>query len=1600
MKNTEKIIVGYDAETETSGQKSVAENQSSDSKIIVGYDAEQHAQAEKTDRAFLRTEEFGVEDKTLRTANARYYITGNGERKAVITASPRHYYSEADKRMRRIDNTLELKNGVYENKYNGFKVRFAEDTAAENLMRVKKDGYEIAFALADNSATDGRMLRSGRRGCHAVLRDVKARMTDNADDKLESGIDYPDIFDGVNFEYEVKPNEIKENIRIAKLSDNYEFAFVVTANGLRLEANGESNEIEFYPESANINAEPVFTMPAPYMFDDDGETSYAVKYETESIGDGRYLLKIIPDETWINADDRKFPVTIDPTVVSSGNQFIYKIVPDYSKYPASSKFYRTEAGCQQIGYFDGRSDDANKIFGETYLYFELKSATKSKLAHISNALLSIPVYLSPYVLQANGYFAIYATNDSKWKNSSIDWKNNKPETEYEIIGSAKPYSKNGKNYSLEFDITDALRSGYTGFVIKGNHSNDFYNGGWQNSVYVPKEDSNSLVTLTISYLQDGYLRGGKSIAQSCNTAGNGSIDLFTGALTYVIDILKLEGTPLPIDISLVYNSNRKNELGFNGYTYGEGWMFNFMQSIKLISKAPYTSYKGDDYHECYEYTDAFGNKQEIDTRYYTYRGDKSYKRYQPYDGDTGVFAEISNDNFVLTKDPNSDNVIILTDKTGKKLKFVSGILASIEMPGTYYDNIAPKLEITYNNGTIKLKDSRGREVELLFKSMVGMWFFTGVKYNGETVCSIDDTGALITPYGKASFAYSGGCLKKITDGTDYTLEYKTSLTNGKVKVLGYTIKSATQEIAYNVNENAGVVTSATTKILEDVTIEYDSQITEGRFAGYDNMDNLTSVSNAAGAKTYYYFNSDGLALAVMDGKGNMEVNSLRSEIDENNYSSTVMQKTAQVLYSANTANYDPPHSHSAFSPNMFSDGDEITVVSDRYAQKGWYVFAVCLNGPVLSGKHFNNIEIANSRFIPYLALKVTKTFNDGKEDEVDFVRVDSGASGSSKNVMAFLPYYVGSDVGSVKVQIVTKNNPSFIYFNSWTVLKAAKGSSVKVYDTDKSITESYQNGLFTTTTSDITKLKNNTRKTVAQRGTASKIETTITYDGISLSSNTKVFPERVVKEEDQYLERTYTYDNCSNVTSEEIKDLSTSKIMRREYTYSNSNTALKNNNAPLSETDEDGNTYKYEYTGTGYLKRMTFPPIREIIPGTYFPGQDIDYAYSGIDGLLKSVPTPARNDVGECENKFSYNLGYLTKLNHFGCEYKFKYDGFGRMTEITVGDKLYSKTAYTDNGTDIDGVSGATSKTVTAYYDGTYIRVPYTGRSNCGDGSVASIPTAHAFASYYNKYGELIKVRYATDVTTDYAFSEADDYVAVEQINTYDRCAVKYTIGTTVYELDYDKSTGELLKRTEYENNIERLKLEITDHDGFGRVSGMKYSLDCMEAQSYKYAYKSNYDDSIKSVTLPNGKTDTVTTDNFGRITNRTLNASSALQDIIAYKTSKAQHGTTNSYTTPLISQMECRVGSTVKARYIYEYDVCGNITGIYDYGTLLSSYEYDGLNRLIRENCEKDDTVTVITYDDGGNIKEKRIYEYEDHKYTETDDLLNVNPDKTITYG
>ena len=106
------------------------------------------------------------------------------------------------------------------------------------------------------------------------------------------------------------------------------------------------------------DGEPVYEIPAPYLADADGATSLEdAAYKLERVSGG-YLLTVEADPEWMNAPERAYPVTLDPTILlhNKGNVLTTFI---RSAWPGS---VAPNSADQFVGYRANEGYDACNVY--------------------------------------------------------------------------------------------------------------------------------------------------------------------------------------------------------------------------------------------------------------------------------------------------------------------------------------------------------------------------------------------------------------------------------------------------------------------------------------------------------------------------------------------------------------------------------------------------------------------------------------------------------------------------------------------------------------------------------------------------------------------------------------------------------------------------------------------------------------------------------------------------------------------------------------------------------------------------------------------------------------------------------------------------------------------------------------------------------------------------------------------------------------------------------------------------------------------------------------------------------------------------------------
>jgi len=254
------------------------------------------------------------EEIDLRDEHSKVFKLDNNTYTAVSTADALHFKDENGE-WQDIDNTLtEDKNGRKSNKSAGYKVTLPKDMGENEPVVIEKDGYTLSFNLITSV---GKL--SGKKESDKKVKEKREKLSDIAKkadfDKKSSTVIYNAFLNDTEIELVVNPTSLKENFILGKKpKKDFSLTYEINAEGL----NGilcEDNSISFTDADEN----EVFSIPAPYMYDssEDGKTSYDIDVTLQKDSGGTYKMVYIPSEEWLNAEETKYPVVIDPTVNTS-----------------------------------------------------------------------------------------------------------------------------------------------------------------------------------------------------------------------------------------------------------------------------------------------------------------------------------------------------------------------------------------------------------------------------------------------------------------------------------------------------------------------------------------------------------------------------------------------------------------------------------------------------------------------------------------------------------------------------------------------------------------------------------------------------------------------------------------------------------------------------------------------------------------------------------------------------------------------------------------------------------------------------------------------------------------------------------------------------------------------------------------------------------------------------------------------------------------------------------------------------------------------------------------------------------------------------------
>lgn len=733
-----------------------------------------------------------------RTLNQKHFLQENGNILTTIYPSNIHY--EEKGQLVDIDNSLEEINedgGIYKNKGNSFEVKFAKKSNKNNLVKLKIKDHNIKWSLKNSNKVNA----------------TKTNNNDETKEKLKlknisSGtVKYSNILEGIDLEYNIISNSIKENIVLNnKTAIEQQIIFEFNTDNLKMEKT-ETGKIIFTEKNRE---EVLFFFNVPYMYDAKNEMSEEIELKLEEKNGGKYVLTVIPNKQWLENEEREYPIIIDPTVETSLN---YENIQDTYIFNGDTGYpTRHEAHILRVG---SNNKLASKNPTRSLIKFNLPELNAGD--QVISAMLDICSYIDTNEwTPPTGTIQIDVHKMTQdWNAPTASWNNLSDKYDTRITDYAKyQYDTNNPAKFYYFNITSIVKDWYVtgnnyGLVLK-DHT-EIYNAPHSDAYFfsadINRQYINARPMVQIEYRNQTGLETYQTYhTQEVGRAGTIHTNDYNGNLTLLHPDACTPGQNLSVSVNHVYNTNDKDiNIG-----YGNGFRLNLSQTIEKVTIGS---------KEYAKYTDEDGTKHYFEKNGNSYIDSENLKLTLKFENDIFTLTDNSNNKFIFNKktsstgeiwhlsqsvdaNNNTINITLLNDST------VGAIIEKVT------DSSGDSINFTYsNNKLIKITDKAAKS--------------TNYEY--------DNNGNLV------KITYSDAKYSEYT----YSNKLLTSVKN---------IDNSHIDYEYH-NEKSNRVKSIK---------EYGTNNTLGNTISISYGDNITKFTDNTGYSNTYTFNNFGQTISISD----------------------------------------------------------------------------------------------------------------------------------------------------------------------------------------------------------------------------------------------------------------------------------------------------------------------------------------------------------------------------------------------------------------------------------------------------------------------------------------------------------------------------------------------------------------------------------------------------------------------------------------------------------------------------------------------------------------------------------------------------------------
>lgn len=235
----------------------------------------------------------------------------------------------------------------------------------------------------------------------------------------ENKVLYDEVLPGIDLRHVSLNTEVKEDWIINDYQGIHQFNYEVSTDLIaHLEEDGS---IGFYEDQEM--KKKVFKLPSPVMEDSNiepglgsGVKSTDLHYELASISDSKYAIRLVVDKKWLEAEERVFPIYVDPSVTidALGDSYVSSADSDSNFNKQWNSVYGEYV--LKVGRYDTST-------GTNYAYVKFTIIGTLKGAIIDSANLQTYVTHNYEETEKTGLWADRV--NAAWATDTVTW-NNKP----------------------------------------------------------------------------------------------------------------------------------------------------------------------------------------------------------------------------------------------------------------------------------------------------------------------------------------------------------------------------------------------------------------------------------------------------------------------------------------------------------------------------------------------------------------------------------------------------------------------------------------------------------------------------------------------------------------------------------------------------------------------------------------------------------------------------------------------------------------------------------------------------------------------------------------------------------------------------------------------------------------------------------------------------------------------------------------------------------------------------------------------------------------------------------------------------------------------